>query len=85
MLNFRASESLAVLYLQNNEAGIRGQYHESSDCSKDSKKSPLKSSKPSKKSLENLRHLKCGVLFLGKGIVILGFRYMLIYNNLCNK
>ena len=37
MLNFRASESLAVLYLRNNEAGIRGQYHESSDCYKDPK------------------------------------------------
>ena len=37
MLNFRASESLVVLYLQNNEAGIRRQYHEYSDCSKDPK------------------------------------------------
>ena len=85
MLNFRASESLVVLYLQNNEAGIRRQYHEYSDCSKDPKNPHLNQADLQKKSLENLRHLKCGVFFLGKGLVILGFRYMLIYNKLCNK
>ena len=61
MLNFRASESLVVLFLQNNEAGIRRQYHEYSDCSKDPKnphlnqadlqKIPRKSPSPEMRSI----------------------------------